>query len=167
MKMKSIFAGLFTIASVAAFAQAEVETSEVNQAFTEEMEEQYNPNSLNPIPVYEQHYKVRVWRTVDLAEKQNKGFFARNGELSKLLIDAIMSGEIADIYTYDSLTTKMSKEDFLKGLQQQDSQILDTWNPTSDYYTDDLKTYNGKNYRALTDSRGANPETSPNEWAVT
>jgi gliding motility associated protien GldN len=167
MKMKSIFAGLFTIASTVAFAQAEVETSEVNQAFTEEMEEQYNPNSLNPIPVYEQHYKVRIWRSVDLAEKQNKGFFARNGEISKLLIDAIMSGEIADIYMYDSLTTKMSKEDFLKNLQQQDSQILDTWTPTNDYYTDDLKSYNGKNYRALTDSRGANPETSPNEWAVT
>lgn len=165
--MKSIFAGLFTIASIFAFAQAEVETSEVNQAFTEEIEEQYNPNSLNPIPVYEQHYKVRVWRSVDLAEKQNKGFFARNGEISKLLIDAIISGELADIYAYDSLTTKLSKEDFLKNLQQQDAQTMETWNPTSDYFTDDLRSYNGKNYRALTDSKGANPETSPNEWAVT
>src|SRR3954468_4002182 len=70
--------------------------------------EQYNPNSINPIPLYEQHYKVRVWRTIDLQEKQNKGFFAKNGEISKFIVDAIMSGEIADVYQTDSLTTKLS-----------------------------------------------------------
>ena len=39
-------------------------------------EVQYNPNSLDPIAKYEQHYKLRVWRNIDLREKQNKGFFA-------------------------------------------------------------------------------------------
>jgi gliding motility associated protien GldN len=167
MKMKSLFAGLFTITSTLALAQAEVESSEVNQAYQEEMEEQYNPNSLDPIPVYEQHFKVRVWRTIDLAEKQNQGFFSRNGEVTRLLMDAIMSGELADIYLNDSLTTKMSKEDFLANLSQQAATEYPTWTPTSDYYTDDIVTYNGKNYRGLTDSRGKNPETSPDEWAVT
>src|ERR1700754_1360953 len=81
--------------------------------------EQYNPNSINPIPLYEQHYKVRVWRTIDLQEKQNKGFFAKNGEISKFIVDAIMSGEIADVYQTDSLTTKLSKEDFIKRQQQE------------------------------------------------
>src|SRR5687768_16719466 len=108
MKMKFVFAGLFTLTSALAFAQAEVESTEVNQAYAEETEEQYNPNSINPIPLYEQHYKVRVWRTVDLMEKQNKGFFAKNGEISKLLIDAILSGELVDIYYSDSLVRKMS-----------------------------------------------------------
>ena len=55
----------------------------------QDLEVQYNPNSLNPIPVYEQHYKVRVWRNIDLREKQNKGFFAKNGEISKLIVDAV------------------------------------------------------------------------------
>src|SRR3954468_11171644 len=113
MEKKFVFAGLFSVASVLAFAQAEVESTEVNQAFKEELEEQYNPNSINPIPLYEQHYKVRVWRNIDLMEKQNKGFFAKNGEISKLIIDAILSGELVDIYMSDSLTTKMSKEDFI------------------------------------------------------
>ncbi|MCU0399020.1 MAG: gliding motility protein GldN, partial [Cyclobacteriaceae bacterium] len=66
---------------------------------------QYNPNSIDPIPAYEQHYKLRVWRKVDLREKQNKGFFARNGEITNLILNGIKSGEIANIYTHDSLTT--------------------------------------------------------------
>ncbi len=165
--MKLVFAGLFTIASSAAFAQAEVESTEVNQSYQEEMEEQYNANSINPIPLYEQHYKVRIWRKVDLAEKQNKGFFAKNGEITKLLIDAISSGELVDIYTSDSLTTKMAKEDFLKNLEQQASSDYPLWEPGKDFYTEDIVTYNGKNYRALNDSKGANPETSTNDWAVT
>jgi len=165
--MKVFFAGLFSVASTLAFAQAEVEATEVNQAFQEEMEEQYNPNSLNPIPLYEQHYKVRLWRSVDLAEKQNKGFFSKNGEISKLLMDAIVSGELVDVYMTDSLTTKMSKDDFMKGLEQQQSQDYPVWNPTQDFYTDDIVTYNGKNYRALNDSKGSNPETATDNWAPT
>lgn len=167
MKRKFVFAGLMSIASLAAFAQAEVESTEVNQAYKEELEEQYNPNSINPIPVYEQHYKVRVWRKVDLQEKQNKGFFAKNGEISKIIMDAILSGELVDIYTSDSLIKKMAKEEFIKNLAQEDATQYPTWDPAKDFFTDDIVTYNGKNYRALTDSKGANPETSTNEWAVT
>jgi gliding motility associated protien GldN len=153
--------------SFAGFAQAEVESAEVESAYRSEMEEQYNPNSLDPIANYEHHYKVRVWRNMDLAEKQNKGFFAKNGELSKLIMDAVLSGEITDIYANDSLTTKISKEDFIKNLQQEEAVSYPTWAPANDFYTDDIVTYNGRNYRALRDSKGANPETSADDWAVT
>lgn len=153
--------------STYALAQAEVESTEVNQAYKEEIEEQYNPNSINPIPLYEQHYKVRVWRNIDLLEKQNKGFFAKNGEISKVIMDAISSGELVDIYASDSLTTKLSKEDFFKKLQQESETDYPDWDPAKDFYTDDIITYNGKNYRALQDSRGANPETATDNWAST
>ena len=153
--------------SFAGFAQAEVETAEVESAYRSEMEEQYNPNSLDPIANYEHHYKIRVWRNMDLAEKQNKGFFAKNGELSKLIMDAVLSGEITDIYANDSLTTKISKDEFIKNLQQEEAVQYDAWTPARDSYTDDIVTYNGKNYRALRDSKGANPETSPDDWAAT
>jgi gliding motility associated protien GldN len=108
-----------------------------------------------------------VWRTIDLQEKQNKGFFAKNGEISKFIVDAIMSGEIADVYQNDSLTTKLSKDDFIKHQQQSAGQEYPIWEPAKDFYTDDIVSYNGKNYRALTDSKGANPETSTAEWTVT
>lgn len=132
------------------------------------MEIQYNPNSLNPIPVYEQHYKVRVWRNIDLKEKQNKGFFAKNGELSKLIVDAVKSGELTDIYQNDSLTTKLSKEDFLGRLVSEQAQSFQAWDPSSSYYADDIITYNGKNYRAVRDNTGVTPSVDAvDDWAAT
>src|SRR5690606_36096284 len=148
--------GLLACSVVVASAQ----NAESDNYYKAEIEQQYNPNSINPIPKYEHHYKRRVWRTIDLREKQNKGFFSNNGEITKLIVDAVRSGEITDIYTHDSLTTKMSKEDFLNGLQATNAIQYDPWDPSRDWYTDELCSYNGKNYRALRDSRGDNPETT-------
>lgn len=135
----------------------------------QDLEVQYNPNSLNPIPVYEQLYKVRVWRNMDLREKQNKGFFAKNGEISKLIVDAVKSGELTDIYQNDSLNTKLGKEDFLMRLVSEQAQTYPQWAPANDFYTDDIVSYNGKNYRALRDSRGVTPGTDAaiDDWSAT
>src|SRR5882757_11514947 len=84
--------------------------------FAQEDIPQYNPNSLNPIPRYEHLYKVKVWRDIRLDEKQNKGYFARSNEITKLILDAVNSGELADIYANDSLTTKIAKEAMTKKL---------------------------------------------------
>jgi gliding motility associated protien GldN len=144
------------------------QTAEADKYYKAEIEQQYNPNSINPIPKYEHHYKLRVWRTVDLKEKQNKGFFSNNGEITKLIVDAVKSGEITDIFTADSLTRKMSKEVFIDHLQAQEAGVIDPWDPARDWFTDEICTYNGKNYRALRDSRGANPEqTVDDAWAET
>lgn len=153
-----ILSALFSAALAPVFAQE-----------VQDLEVQYNPNSLNPIPLYEQHYKVRVWRNIDLREKQNKGFFAKNGELSKIIVEAVKSGELTDIYASDSLITKISKEDFLGRLVSEQAQKFDPWEPTRDYYTDDITSYNGKNYRALRDNKGVTPGTdsSNDDWAVT
>lgn len=158
---------LLLAGSLFAWGQAEVESSEVARTYQAELEEQYNPNSLNPIPKYEQHYKRRVWRTIDLNEKQNKGFFSNNGEITKLIVNAVKSGEITDIYASDSLTTKISKEQFLSRLVQSQGAVYDQWDPTRNWYTDEIASYNGKNYRVLVDNTGKNPETSPDEWALT
>ncbi len=138
-----------------------------NMAVAQEEEIQYNPNSLDPIPRYEQHYKLRVWRTIDLLEKQNKGFFSNNGEITKLIVNGVKSGEITDIYLSDSLTTKLTKEDFMGKLVMQQGSIYDQWDPNRDWFIDEIAAYNGKNYQALTDNRGMNPETSPDDWAPT
>lgn len=156
--MKKI--ALLTVFSVAGFS---ILAQEV-----QDLEVQYNPNSLNPIPVYEQHYKVRVWRTLDLKEKQNKGFFAKNGELSKLIVDAVKSGELTDIYQSDSLTTKLSKEDFLGRLVAEQAQQFPAWDPNASFYSDDIVTYNGQNYRAIRDNTGVTPSADAiDDWAAT
>jgi hypothetical protein len=133
--------------------------------FAQEDIPQYNPNSLNPIARYEQLYKVKVWREVRLDEKQNKGYFARNNEITKLIIDAINSGELADIYANDSLTTKMSKEDMVKKMLISEGTRPDPWLPDNDYYADDAVDFNGVFYKAKRDNRGKNPGASPDDWA--
>ncbi len=154
---KSFLAITLSIYASCAFAQE-----------VQDLEIQYNPNSLNPIAVYEQLYKVRVWRNIDLKEKQNKGFFAKNGEITKLIIDAVKSGELTDVYTSDSLTRKFSKEDFLGSLVQETAQTYPNWDPAADYITDDIISYNGKNFRASQDNRGATPDVAGSEnWVST
>lgn len=76
----------------------------------------YNPNSVRPIHDSDIMWKKRVWRRVDLQEKQNKPFFAYNKEMTRLMIDAVKAGILVP-YKNDSLTTRMSKEDFLKNLE--------------------------------------------------
>lgn len=137
------------------------------QAYQEEIEEQYNPNSINPIPKYEHHFKVRVWRTINLNEKQNKGFFSNNGEITRLIINAVKSGELTDIYTHDSLTTKMSKEEFFDRMIQTEAMQVDQWEPDRDYFMGEMVKYDGKNYRAALDNTGRNPATSTDEWTPT
>ncbi len=132
--------------------------------FAQEDIPQYNPNSLNPIARYEQLYKVKVWREIRLDEKQNKGYFARNNEITKLIIDAINSGELADIYANDSLTTKMSKADMIKKMQISEGTAPDPWLPDNDYYADDAVNFNGVYYKAKRDNRGKNPGTSADDW---
>jgi gliding motility associated protien GldN len=131
-------------------------------------EPQYNPNSLNAIARYEQMYKLRVWRAVDLKEKQNKGFFANNGQISKLIVDAARTGELADIYQTDSLRSKYTKEEFLDKLVFQQGQTFPAWDPAQTYYLGDILSFNGKNYESQFDGNtGINPSTAQTtEWTV-
>ena len=59
---------LFLLSAVGTCAWGQAEVDKVNR---EELEQQYNPNSLNPIPRYEQLYKLRVWRTIDLLDHRH------------------------------------------------------------------------------------------------
>ncbi len=124
--------------------------------------EQYNENSIDPIARYEHLFKKRVWRTIDLLEKQNKGFFARGGEITAFLMDAVRSGELSDIYTNDSLTTKMSKDDFIKSLIYQEGEEFMAYEDGAEYYEGDQVSYNGKVYGALYDT--FEPPTNADDW---
>jgi gliding motility associated protien GldN len=148
------------LVSIVLFACAS--TGVMAQDQPQDLEVQYNPNSLNPIPLYEQLYKVRVWRNVDLREKQNKGFFARNGEVSKLIVDAVKSGELTSIYSTDSLVSTVAKEDFVGRLTAQQAVTYDAWDPKREWYTEDIASYNGKSYRATQDSKGIAPTGAAN-----
>jgi len=79
----------------------------------------YNPNSVYSVHESYKMYKKVVWRRMDLREKQNAPFNARNRELSTVLINAVKDGLLFP-YENDSLTTRMSKEAFLENLKLPD-----------------------------------------------
>lgn len=136
---------------------------------------QYNPNSVDPIPNYEHLYKQRVWTRVDLEQKQNKGFFAKNSEFARILIDAVQKDYIQNIYYEDSLTRKMTKADFMNRLNK--TQVVETapeqqplYEVDYPYFEGDIAEYNGQNYickKDLNDSEiGLVPTDAPELWEV-
>lgn len=131
--------------------------------------DQYNPNSIEPIPRYEHLFKRTIWNLIDLKEKQNKGFFARGGEITKFILDAIMSGKLGpnDLYVNDSLTTTMTKEEFMDKLVYQEGQQIELWQPGVEYYVGDQVKYNGKVYSAIFDEINSVPADAPDDWEET
>ena len=117
---------------------------------------QYNPNSVSAIPKYEQLYKQRVWTRVDMEQKLNRGFFAKNNEFTKIIIDAVMDDQLQNIYWEDSLTRKMTKAEFV--LQLNKTQVDNSapeqqplYEVDYPYYEQDIVEYNGANYICLKD----------------
>jgi gliding motility associated protien GldN len=130
-----------------------------------------NPNSLFNIPVYEQVYKVRVWRDMDLQEKQNKGFFAMGNEISRVIIDAVRSGEISTVYQNDSLSEKSikPKADFFQAMQMRTKVDYPPYDANASYVTGDRVLFNGLDYEATQDNTGQAPDAPPpnDYWQVT
>ena len=134
-------------------------------------EAEVNPNSLFNIPVYEQVYKVRVWRDFFLNEHQNKGFFARGNEMPRILIEAIRQGEIDKIYKNDSLLDQSvwTKDEFLAKMEIQPAAKYEPWNQNQNYVTGDRANYNGQDYECTLDNQGQIPDAPPpnDYWQVT
>jgi len=87
--------------------------------YAQEKELSVNPNSVYPILNHDIMFAKRVWRRMDLKEKQNRPFFAFNNEITKIIIEAVQAG-ILHPYMNDSLKTRMSKEQFLENLKLPD-----------------------------------------------
>ena len=84
----------------------------------------YNPLSLRQVHESYLMWKKTLWRRVDLKEKQNKPFFARNREMSKIIIEAVERGVLIP-YDSDSVNDSnvMSREIFIENIQQADDEI--------------------------------------------
>jgi len=102
-KLRWIFAGLIIFGISA-------------DLFAQEKVSDYNENSVKGIPKYEQFYRKRVWRRMDLNEKKNQAFFALNNEITKIMIDAVKAG-VLQPYVNDSLKTPMTIEKFNENMK--------------------------------------------------
>jgi len=125
-----------------------------------------NPNSIEKIPYYEQLYRFRVNRVIDLTEKQNSGFASKKSSISKLIIDLLGEGKL---HTYGSNlgdpadfkeeipdTSALSMGDnFVK------SQTQGEWSATRDYLAGDMVIFQGNAYRVRNNITGAASNANP------
>jgi hypothetical protein len=74
-----------------------------------------NTNSARPVEEQDIHYRLRLWRRMDLNEKVNKPFFSVNRQISKFLVDWVRAG-ILTPYKNDSLNVKLTLDQFNNNL---------------------------------------------------
>jgi len=118
----------------------------------------YNPNSTERIPYYEQLYRFRVERIVDLNEKQNAGFKSAQSDIADFLIRSIKNGTIT---AYDDSVKNVKKaEDILVSNQ---AIVEPPYNATKSYFSSETASYNGKNYQSTRNDNQGNLPTD-NQW---
>ena len=123
-----------------------VDNNTYSQSFTERIGAEsngYNPLSLRKVHESYLMWKKTLWRRVDLKEKQNIPFFARNREISKIIIEAVERGVLIP-YNSDSVNDSnvMSREEFVENIQQLDEEIeeeegFDLDDPFAEFEEDD------------------------------
>jgi len=100
-----------------------------------------NPNSIERIPYYEQLYRFRVWRVVDLNEKQNAGFKSVRSDIADFLISNIQNGSLP---IFDE--TVENPNDPAVALVMNTAIVEPPYDPKKSYLASETASYNGKNY---------------------
>ncbi len=69
------------------------------------------------IPAADRMFSKRIWRMIDLREKQNQPLFSDDREISKIIIEAVKRGELP-VYANDSLEagSTLTREEFSQRL---------------------------------------------------
>lgn len=118
----------------------------------------YNPNSTERIPYYEQLYRFRIERVVDLGEKQNAGFKSAQSDLTDFLIKSIQRDQLTAFD--DSLKNRKPASEILVSNQAVAEPAYDA---NKSYFTNETSSYNGKNYQSTrNDNKGHLPTDS--QW---
>jgi gliding motility associated protien GldN len=120
-----------------------------------------NPNSTEKIPYYEQLYRFRVWRTVDLNEKQNAGFKSAKSDIAKFLLQSIQSGAIT-VYN-DSLTTVLKPEEVTVSNK---ANMEPPYDPKKSYFINETASLNGKNYESTRNDNKGHVPTDVDWWQI-
>ena len=75
------------------------------------VKEGYDPLSVRKVHVSDVMYKMQIWRVLDLREKCNQPFFAKDNQITKAIVDEVYAGRL-NAYTKDSLTQLMNLSEF-------------------------------------------------------
>jgi Gliding motility associated protein GldN len=121
----------------------------------------YNPNSTERIPYYEQLYRFRVERIVDLNEKQNAGFKSAQSDVAAFLIKSIQNGTLT---AYDdSIKNVRPAAEILVSNQAITEAPYDS---KKSYFSSETASYNGKNYQSTRNDNKGNLPTDTQWWEL-
>ena len=85
-------------------------------ASAQEENSNYNENSVYPISKEDQLYRKRIWRRLDLKEKQNQPLFSKNNEITRFLINHVLDGSLTP-YKGDSLNATYTIAEFREAIK--------------------------------------------------
>jgi len=71
----------------------------------------YDPLSVRKVHISDVMYRMQIWRVLDLREKCNQPFFAKDNQITKAIIEEVYAGRL-NAYAKDSLTRLLSLQDF-------------------------------------------------------
>lgn len=75
--------------------------------------DQCNPHSIRRIPRSKISHKKRIWREISLTDRQNKPFFTKGKEITKIIFEGVEKGVLTP-YKDEAFTQAMSVEEFLE-----------------------------------------------------
>lgn len=109
----------------------------------------------------EQFFRVRVWRRIDLRDKQNKGFFAYNREVTKFIMEGIESGELRVFDKSTNYKEEIPGEDFMINMLKTEKIVAEDWDSQINYASRMYaRASDGKVYQAnFDDIFGVDPVT--------
>jgi gliding motility associated protien GldN len=84
----------------------------------------YDPLSVRKVHVSDVMYKMQVWRVLDLREKCNQPFFAKENQITKAIVDEVNAGRLT-AYAKDSLTRPMTLTEFKDKVMDPSSMQMD------------------------------------------
>jgi gliding motility associated protien GldN len=120
-----------------------------------------NINSVDKIPYYEQLYRFRVWREMDLREKQNAGFKSAESDIADFLLKSINSGAIP-AYDDSVKNVRTAAEMMVKN----QALVEPPYVPTKDYVMTESASYQGKNYQSTRNDNKGHLPTDPAWWEL-
>jgi gliding motility associated protien GldN len=122
----------------------------------------FNPNSTEKIPFYEQLYRFRIWRTINLLEKQNAGFKSAQSDIATFLIKSIQNGSLV---AYDDSVKNVA--DPGKILVSNQAVQEAAYDPKKNYFSQEAAYYGGKNYQSTRNDNVGHAPTDPQWWELT
>lgn len=137
--MKKIICSLLFVSSMMSYAQSSILNADSPQTFREIRE--VKKDSITPLKYGFIEDKdilrsVVVWEIIDMNDKINQPFYhnadglvTQNKSLYTILLDAVNSGKIKEVYSDDSFTTRLSPEE----IASKTSSVM-----VDDYFTETL-----------------------------